>query len=65
MANPNPNPQSRFQKGNKLSGRKPGQPNLVSRDIKTIIRLAAEEVGFIRRVPVRDAEGNPTWRQSS
>ena len=29
MANPNPNPQSRFQKGHKVAGRKPGQPNLV------------------------------------
>lgn len=59
MANPNPSPQSRFQKGHKLRGRKPGQPNLKWRDIKTIIRMAAEEVGYIRRVPVLDAEGKP------
>ncbi|HWX30534.1 MAG TPA: hypothetical protein VNZ53_24210 [Steroidobacteraceae bacterium] len=57
----NPNPTNKFQKGNKL-GRKPGQPNFVSRDIKTIIRKAAEEVGYIRRVPVFDAEGKPTGR---
>ena len=40
----NPNPQNKFQKGNKL-GRKPGQPNLM-----TLLREAAEEVGFIQRV---------------
>jgi hypothetical protein len=39
-----------------VGGRKPGQPNFVSTDIKTIIRKAAEEVGFIRRVPVKLAE---------
>ena len=31
----NPNPQNKFQKGNKL-GRKPGQPNLITKDIKTL-----------------------------
>ena len=46
----NPHPVSKFQKGHKLSGRKPGQPNLVSRDIKTLIREAAAEVGFVERV---------------
>jgi hypothetical protein len=60
MANPNPSPRSRFQKGNKLSGRKPGQPNLVSRDIKVLIREAAAEVGFMERVPVLDSEDKPT-----
>ena len=34
--------------------------NLVSRDIKTLIREAAEEVGFIERVAVLDAAGKPT-----
>jgi hypothetical protein len=56
----NPHPVSKFQKGHKLSGRKPGQPNLVSRDIKTLIREAAAEVGFVERVPVLDAAGKPT-----
>jgi hypothetical protein len=62
MANPNPNPQSRFQKGHRLNGRKPGQPNLVSRDIKSLLREAAANTGFMERVPVLDAEGKPTGR---
>ena len=33
----NPNPQNKFQKGNKL-GRKPGQPNLMTKDIRTLLR---------------------------
>jgi hypothetical protein len=37
----------------------------MTRDIKTIIRKAAEEVGFIRRVPVLDAEGKPTGRMET
>jgi hypothetical protein len=41
-------------------GRKPGQPNLMSKDIKTLLREAAEEVGFVQRVPVLDAAGEPT-----
>ena len=57
----NPNPQNKFQKGNKL-GRKPGQPNLMTKDIRTLLREAAEEVGFIQRVrehirAARDAGG--------
>ena len=40
-----PSPSNKFQKGNKL-GRKPGQPNLMTKDIKTLLR----EVGFIQRV---------------
>ena len=56
----NPNPKNKFQKGDKRAGRPLGVANVVSRDIKTIIRQAAEEVGFIRRVPVLDAEGKPT-----
>jgi hypothetical protein len=58
----NPHPVSKFQKGHKLAGRKPGQPNLVSRDLKTLIREAAAEAGFVERVPVLDAEGRPTGR---
>jgi hypothetical protein len=62
----NPHPVSKFQKGhNRVGGRKPGQPNFMTRDIKTIIRKAAEEVGFIRRVPVLDAEGKPTGRMET
>ena len=65
MANPNPNPKNRFKKGHvgvAGPGRPAGAINVISRDIKTIIRKAAEEVGFIRRVPVLDAEGKPTGR---
>ena len=61
----NPNPKNKFQKGHARlagAGRPLGVANVVSRDIKTIIRKAAEEVGFIRRVPELDAEGNPTGR---
>jgi hypothetical protein len=63
MANSNPNPKNRFKKGHAPmagGGRPAGAINVISRDIKTIIRKAAEEVGFIRRVPVLDAEGKPT-----
>jgi hypothetical protein len=34
----------------------------VSRDLKTLIREAAAEAGFVERVPVLDAEGRPTGR---
>ena len=43
----NPHPVSKFQKGNKAGGRKMGQPNLVSKDLKTLIREAAAEAGFV------------------
>jgi hypothetical protein len=32
----------------------------MSKDIKTLLREAAEEVGFVQRVPVLDAAGEPT-----
>jgi hypothetical protein len=32
----------------------------MSKDIKTLLREAAEEVGFVQRVPVLDAAGKPT-----
>jgi hypothetical protein len=58
----NPNPTNKFQKGNREAAKKLGQPNLVSRDLKTLIREAAAEAGFVERVPVLDAEGRPTGR---
>jgi hypothetical protein len=58
----NPNPQNKFQKGNKQASKKLGQPHFMSRDIRTLIREAAEEVGFIERVPVLDEAGKPTGR---
>jgi len=45
----NPHPTSKFQKGHKI-GRKPGTTNVLTKDIKTLLREAAEEVGFIQRV---------------
>ena len=49
----NPHPVHKFQKGQPRppgAGRKPGQPNVLTKDIKTLLREAAEEVGFIQRV---------------
>jgi hypothetical protein len=58
----NPNPKNKFQKGDKRAGRPPGTTNVLTKDIKTLIREAAEEVGFIQRVrehirAARDAGG--------
>jgi hypothetical protein len=33
-----------------------------TRDLRTLVREAAEAIGFIERVPVLDAEGKPTGR---
>ena len=47
MGKGNPNPTPKFQKGHKKvegSGRKAGQINQITRDIKTLIRKAAEEL---------------------
>jgi hypothetical protein len=57
---PNLNPQNKFQKGDKRAGRKPGQPNLMTRDIKTLLREAAANTGFMEKVPVLDPSGKPT-----
>ena len=65
MANPNPNPKNRFKKGHAPvagGGRPPGSTNVLTKDIKTLLREAAEEVGFIQRVrehirAARDAGG--------
>jgi hypothetical protein len=54
---------AKFEKGHKKvesSGRKAGQTNQLTREIKTLLREAAEETGFIQRVPVLDAAGKPT-----
>jgi hypothetical protein len=59
----NPNPTNKFQKGHARlpgAGRKPGQANYVTRDIRQLIREAAAETGFIEKVPVLDAAGKPT-----
>ena len=55
MGKGNPNPTPKFQKGHKKiegSGRQAGQTNPITREIKTLLREAAEETGFIQRVPV-------------
>ena len=57
---PNLNPQNKFQKGDKRAGRKPGQPNLMTRDIKTLLREAAANTGFMEKVPVLDPSGKLT-----
>jgi hypothetical protein len=65
MANPNPNPKNRFKKGHvgvAGPGRPSGSTNVLTRDIKVLIREAAEEVGLIQRVrkhirAARDAGG--------
>jgi hypothetical protein len=56
----NPNPKNKFQKGDKRAGRPPGVANTLTRDIKSLIREAMEETGYIERVAVLDAEGKPT-----
>ena len=63
MGKGNPNPTPKFEKGHKKvdgSGRKAGYPNQLTREIKTLLREAAEETGFIQRVPVLDAAGKQT-----
>ena len=63
MANSNPNPENRFQKGHAGvagAGRPRGTTNILTTNIKTLLREAAEEVGFVQRVPVLDAAGKPT-----
>ena len=49
-----------IKRGERRGGRLPGQPNLMTRDVRQLIRQAAEETGFITTVPVLDAEGKPT-----
>jgi hypothetical protein len=62
MGKGNHNPKNKFQKGDKRAGRPSGSTNVLTRDIKTLLREAAEEVGFIQRVrehirAARDAGG--------
>ena len=59
MANPNPNPKNRFKKGHvgvAGPGRPPGSTNVLPRDIKSLLREAAANTGFMERVPVLDPE---------
>jgi hypothetical protein len=59
----NPNPKNKFQKGHARvagAGRPPGATNILTRDIKTLIREAAANTGFMEKVPVLDPSGKPT-----
>jgi hypothetical protein len=63
MANPNPNPKNRFKKGHAPlagGGRPRGATNVLTRDIRSLLREAAANTGFMERVPVLDAAGKPT-----
>jgi hypothetical protein len=63
MTNPDPHPATRFQKGHKkVGGRQPGRRNNLTTDLKEALIEAATRVGFVREVPVLDADGNPTGR---
>jgi hypothetical protein len=63
----NPNPKNKFQKGDKRAGRPAGVTNVMSKDIKILLREAAEEVGFIQRVRehIGDSRGTGNGLPSS
>jgi len=62
MPNENP-PVNAFKKGHKkLGGRPPGRRNILTNDLKEALLEAATRVGFVREVPVLDADGEPTGR---
>ena len=47
----NPNPKNKFQKGHARvagAGRPAGSTNVLTKEIRTLLREAAEEVGFIQ-----------------
>ena len=54
-----PNPTGKGLKPNKPGERRGGR-QAGTRDLRTLVREAAEETGFIERVPVLDKEGKPT-----
>jgi len=56
-----PNPTGKGLKPNKPGERRGGR-QAGTRDLKTLVREAAEETGLIERVPVLDKEGKPTGR---
>ena len=45
---------------NRVTCQPPGTPNVMTKDIKTLLREAATNTGFMERVPVLDAAGKPT-----
>ena len=62
MPNEKP-PVGGFKKGHKkLGGRPPGRRNILTNDLKEALLEAATRVGFVREVPVLDADGEPTGR---
>jgi hypothetical protein len=56
-----PNPTGKGLKPNKPGERRGGR-QAGTRDLRTLVREAAEETGLIERVPVLDKEGKPTGR---
>ena len=56
-----PNPTGKGLKPNKPGERRGGR-QAGARDLRTLVREAAEETGLIERVPVLDKEGKPTGR---
>ncbi len=60
MSNPTGIGLKPIQKGERRGGRQPGQPNYITKDLKDEILLAAQEVGFVRRVEKLDKDGKPT-----
>jgi hypothetical protein len=62
MPNENP-PVNAFKEGHKkVGGRPPGRRNILTNDLKEALLEAATRVGFVREVPVLDADGEPTGR---
>jgi hypothetical protein len=55
-----PGPGKPFKEGDPRpsgAGRRPGQPNYVTKNLRDLILQAAEEVGFVKRIEKFDAEG--------
>ena len=57
---PNYDPVQFPKKPKSRRGRPPGSQNVNTQMLKDALLLAAEQVGEIRKVPVLDADGNPT-----
>ena len=65
MVNRNPNPAARFKKGESRSagaGRKAGVPNKTTQDLKEAILNSAEQLGYLKEVPILNAAGMPSGR---
>ena len=59
----NRNPVSKFKKGHaKVSGRVAGTPNKTTQDLKDAILASAEQLGYIKEVPILNRRGEPSGR---